>query len=347
MKLLIITQKIDSRDPILGFFHRWIEEFAKHCEHIHAVCLFEGEHSLPNNVHVHSLGKEKGVGKIGRVIQFYSYVFSLRKEYDAVFVHMNPIYIVLAGWIWGILGKRIALWYTHKHVDIKLKIAHLFVSKIFTASKDSFRFLSEKVEVVGHGIDTKWLNQVIDIKDTLNIITIGRLSPIKRVEDIIQAVQHLHDNDIKVHFDVIGGPVYEREKEYAQGLQTYVDDNNLTEYVTFHGAIPHDQIKGYLLSADVFVNASETGSLDKAGLEAMSVGIPLVTSNVAFRDMLGVYEKELFFKSRDPDMLSRKLEKFSKSEKKREIVTFLQEKVREAHSLEKLIPHLIISMKNI
>lgn len=29
VKLLIITQKIDINDPILGFFHKWIEEFAK------------------------------------------------------------------------------------------------------------------------------------------------------------------------------------------------------------------------------------------------------------------------------------------------------------------------------
>ena len=35
MKLLIITQKVDSADPILGFFHQWVEEFAKHCEFGH------------------------------------------------------------------------------------------------------------------------------------------------------------------------------------------------------------------------------------------------------------------------------------------------------------------------
>ena len=29
MKLLIITQAIDINNPVLGFFHRWIEEFSK------------------------------------------------------------------------------------------------------------------------------------------------------------------------------------------------------------------------------------------------------------------------------------------------------------------------------
>lgn len=29
MKLLIITQTVDAEDPVLGFFVRWIEEFAR------------------------------------------------------------------------------------------------------------------------------------------------------------------------------------------------------------------------------------------------------------------------------------------------------------------------------
>ena len=34
MKILIITQKVDQNDDVLGFFHGWIAEFAKHCEQV-------------------------------------------------------------------------------------------------------------------------------------------------------------------------------------------------------------------------------------------------------------------------------------------------------------------------
>lgn len=30
MKLLIVTQVVDTEDPALGFFVRWIEELARH-----------------------------------------------------------------------------------------------------------------------------------------------------------------------------------------------------------------------------------------------------------------------------------------------------------------------------
>lgn len=49
MKLLIVTQALDQAHPILGFFHRWIEEFAKHFEHIHVIALQYGKSDLPYN----------------------------------------------------------------------------------------------------------------------------------------------------------------------------------------------------------------------------------------------------------------------------------------------------------
>ena len=58
MKLLIITQKVDDHDDVLGFFVRWIEEFAKYVEKVTVVCLQKGTYYLPDNVTVLSLGKE-------------------------------------------------------------------------------------------------------------------------------------------------------------------------------------------------------------------------------------------------------------------------------------------------
>ena len=123
MKLLIVTQTVDIKDPVLGFFVRWIEEFAKHVEHIEIICLKEGQYTLPSNVRVHSLGKEKNlplfVRRILYAVRFKFFVWRLRHDYDAVFVHMNPEYVVLGGLFWRLLGKKISLWYTHKSIDTK------------------------------------------------------------------------------------------------------------------------------------------------------------------------------------------------------------------------------------
>ena len=105
MKLLIVTQKVDENDSILGFFHGWIAEFAKHCESVIVICLEKGEHHLPQNVNVLSLGKErfevksqksKVLKKLTYAINFFKYIWQERKNYDVVFVHMNQEYVLLA-----------------------------------------------------------------------------------------------------------------------------------------------------------------------------------------------------------------------------------------------------------
>ena len=161
MKLLIITQKVNEDDPILGFFCRWIEEFARHFELVTVICLEEGRHELPSNVRVLSLGKTAlSKNKVAFICRFYGYIWRERKNYDAVFVHMNPIYVVLGGWFWKLSGKKVALWYTHKAVDLKLRVAERFVDVIFTAAEESFTLKTAKRLVVGHGIDVdKYANQ--------------------------------------------------------------------------------------------------------------------------------------------------------------------------------------------
>ncbi len=95
MKLLILTQKVDKNDPILGFFHRWIEEFANHCEQVTVICLAKGKSTLPPTVSVLSLGKEAGQSRLKYLWRFYRYLWRERQNYDTVFVHMNQEYVLL------------------------------------------------------------------------------------------------------------------------------------------------------------------------------------------------------------------------------------------------------------
>ena len=87
MRLLIVTQAVDRTDSDLGFFVRWIEEFAQHCEKVTVICLRKGKYALPANVEVIALGKAP---RPVRTARLWNICISRRAEYDAVFVHMNP-----------------------------------------------------------------------------------------------------------------------------------------------------------------------------------------------------------------------------------------------------------------
>ena len=153
-RLLIVTQKVDRDDPILGFFHDWIAEFSKHFKSIVAICLMKGKYDLPGNVAILSLGKEKWRSKAKYV--FLLFYFSLRyfNRYDAVFVHMNEEYVVLAGWLWKLMGKKVYMWRNHHSGNIMTDIATFFCNKVFCTSKYSYTAKYKKTILMPVGIDT-------------------------------------------------------------------------------------------------------------------------------------------------------------------------------------------------
>lgn len=315
MKLLIVTQVVDNEDSVLGFFTRWIEEFAKHAERIEVICLKEGKHNLPENVHVHSLGKERGVSRLAYVLYFYTHAWRLRHDYDAVFVHMNPEYVALGGPLWRLLGKRIALWYTHKSVDLKLRLATLLSHSIFTASKESFRLPSSKVRVMGHGIDTDFFSLDRGVTRGSGILSVGRLMPSKRHDLAIRAAA-LANRELTIIGD---GP----ERTHLEALA-----RSLGAHVRFLGGLTQTQLRDEYRKAAFLIHTSETGSLDKVVLEALATDVSVITTSNVFKDF------PVHIVEATPAAIAEALTHTRESVDRVEII-------KSNHSLQKLIPRIL------
>lgn len=269
MRLLITTQAVDVNDPVLGFFVRWVGEFAQHCEQVTVICLRKGDYTLPQNVRVFALG---GGGKVVRAYKLIKNAYRFRDNYDEVFVHMNPEYLVAAGWLWKLLGKKTALWYTHKSVDLKLRIATLFVDDILTASKESFRLPSAKVQVMGHGIDTDFFSPDPAVARVGALLSVGRLMPSKRHDLAVRAAAAA-DKELRIAGE---GP----EQAHLEALA-----KELGVHVVFLGGLTQTQLRDEYRQAGVLVHRSETGSLDKVVLEALACGLAVDTSDPALKTM--------------------------------------------------------------
>lgn len=278
MKLLIVTQAIDRQHPILGFFHRWVEEFAKHCEQVHVICLEKGDFDLPANVQVHSLGKESkpasGIVYTWRLLQR---AWQLRREYDAVFVHMIPEYVLAGAPVWLSLRKPVSLWYTHGTVSWALRAASLVVKNIFTADAEGMHLRSKKVVVTGHGIDLDQFKNLTTEKD-LDLLTIGRLTRSKNLHTMLDYFKAVHDERPDTTLTIVGTTGSPDDEQYLAELQAQTKRLGLTEAVRFPGAITHADVPKWLSRAKVFVHTSTTGSLDKVLLEALAAGTPVVTT---------------------------------------------------------------------
>src|SRR3989344_6340777 len=196
-KLLFITQKIDLDDDILGVYHSWIEKLSEKIEKINVICLYRGKVNLPPNVSVYSLGKESWQSRLKYVFRFYKHIFRLRKNYGVVFVHMNPIYIVLGGLFWKLWGKKIMLWYNHPMGNLMAKTGIFFSDKVFCTSSYSFSARYKKTTIMPVGIDTGLFKPWANVEKKNNrILFLGRISPIKKIELLIETAKILDANGI-------------------------------------------------------------------------------------------------------------------------------------------------------
>ena len=294
MKLLIVTQVVDTRHPILGFFHGWIESFAKEVESVEVLCLEKGEYHFPANVTVHSLGKEvQTQSTLVYVWRYVSLLWKLRKQYDAVYAHMNPEYVIAGFPIWFVLRKQIGMWYAHGTVSLRLRIATMMSQIIFTSTPHGFRLTTPKCKVVGQGIDTNLFSPVSEktFDGTYHLVTVGRITASKNLDTLLRCCNQLKEQGIPFRFSIVGGSITKGEKAYEALLRKQVEELGLTENVIFVGAVQQAELPKTLHKADIFIHDGRTGSLDKALLEAMSAGVPVFSSNDAY---IGIVSKEGF-----------------------------------------------------
>lgn len=346
MRFLVLTQKIDKKDPVLGFFHLWLEELARQSDSVVALCLYLGEHHLPSNVKIFSLGKEEGISRLKYLYRFYKVIWREREAYDQVLVHMNQIYVILGAPLWRLLRKKIGLWYAHGSVSFSLRLAEKLTHLVLTSTPSGFRLPSRKVTVVGQGIDTEQFKPDFQggKEGDFTLISVGRLSPVKGLEKIVKAVKILKDRAVVVKLVLIGGADTEDQTKYFSRLQKMVKDEGLENQVRFLGSLPNDEIIFHLRKAEVFVNMSGTGSLDKAILEAMACGLPIITSNEAIRSVLPPgYLKGAYLENSDSESLARETERIRSLslEERRRRGEEMRKIVESQHNLKGLVSKII------
>jgi glycosyltransferase involved in cell wall biosynthesis len=345
-RLLVFNLMTDADHPVLGFTTNWLNALAERCDSLDVITMQMGRLAVADNVRVYSVGKERGYSEPRRAIEFYRILARLLAEngYQACFAHMMPLFALMGSPLLRPRRIPITLWYAHKSVTRILRAAEKQVDHVVTASAESFRLSSRKVILIGHGIDTR---QFAPLGETqphpFTFGTIGRIGPTKQTDHIIEAARILiRDGVTGFGVRIVGGPL-PGDEAYAAGLRQSAADFGLMEAITFVGAVSFERVADEYRRIDVMLNLSLTGSIDKAVLEAMACGIPVITANEAFVPLLAAWRDLLLVPHAAPDILAARLRKLMAmpAAERQSLGLALRQIVVEGHSLDRLMDRLV------
>ncbi|KKU57463.1 MAG: hypothetical protein UX81_C0035G0005 [Parcubacteria group bacterium GW2011_GWA2_47_12] len=306
MRLLFITQAIDERDPVLGFVCGWLRAFSGEFTRISSVCLRKGEFNAPENVSVFSISHTAPDAFFRRTkytFRFLRYIWRKRYEYDAVFVHMNPEYVLLGWFLWKIQGKRVVLWYNHQAGGIRIRLAALFADVLFHTSPFAYTARYRKAARMPAGIDTALFHKTGKMTQKNSMVFVGRIAPIKKLEVLLNAVLQLHREGFDFFLSVCGESA-PRDKTYAEKIRKLGAPLEATGKLRFCGAVRHTELPDVFSAHEIAINISPAGLFDKTVLEAAACECTPLISSPAFKNFL---PDALFFKEGDSVDLSRKI----------------------------------------
>jgi glycosyltransferase involved in cell wall biosynthesis len=346
--LLLFNLMTDRNDPILGFTTEWITALAPFFEKIFVVTMTRGVVEVPPNVLVYSVGKELGLSELRRVIRFYQIVRRIvsREHIDVCFVHMISVFAILFFPFALFYRIPVLLWYCHTATSGMLRLAHRLVDRVVTCSAEGFRLHSRKVKIIGHGINTDIFKPSADKSacDIFRIVTVGRLSPIKRCDVLIRAIgETIASGARDISFTMVGGLERSDNAEYEAYLRRLVSDSRLDSIITLRGPVPFHAVPPVYREADLFLHACNTGGIDKAVLEAMSSGCVVLSSNPAFKPILGELADLLLVPENDPKKFAAYMNIIHNLsiEERRALGSRLRQIVIDNHSLKRLTAQLV------
>lgn len=184
--------------------------------------------------------------------------------------------------------------------------------------------INRKISVVPTGLDLKKFKKVSDSVEAKRIRTeeyqatenqtiityIGRIAKEKSIDLIVEAFSYIKKAKENCKLIIIGGgPDLEGLKEQAERL-------GISDYVSFLGKKPLNEIPNYYHAADAFVSASLTETQGVTFIEALASGLPVFARPDEVLDEL-VYENKTGYYFKNSEELAEKLIQFHHSSKEK------------------------------
>lgn len=293
MRLLIINFEMDPNSKVLAWQLAVALELAKLCEQVVVLTNRTGSFQKPDNMSVYQFPRplfRAPLRWLGGKWWVNVLVWILCKKYgiSACFIHMNVEWCYRLAPVFRLRRIPVLLWYAHGTVTDELRRAHQHATRVVTSTPEGFRIPSDKLSIIGQGVDTALFTIQERVPNPTSIISVGRISLRKRVDLMIDVMDALNDLEPNIPFElvIIGGVLTPEDRLYQEQLIKKIAQSKVPERIRLVGHVPLNNIPAYYRTAFLHLNLSLTGSMDKTVMEALAAGCPVLTSNEAFYEVL-------------------------------------------------------------
>lgn len=254
------------------------------------------------------------------------------------------------------LVSTINSWYANEHgkVSIKGKIytalelaTNSNLALYITVSENDRQSLlqsnipSEKIELIYNAVNTNPQNvtrnagqlrrQFSISQSSIICIAVGRLVEIKGFDILIQTAHLLEKASEKVHFLIVG------DGESKEKLLNQVNTLGVNKSVTFTGYQDRETVLSLVKSSDIFIMPSRYEGTPIALLEAGSLGIPIIASNVGgIPELVQDQSHALLIPPNDPLSLAQAITRIINDRKLAEALSInTVERIKEKFNMER------------
>jgi len=250
------------------------------------------------------------VANLSSLIKIYKYIKN--EEFDIVHVH-TPVAGILGRIAAKIAGAPLIIytahgfyfhdgmskWKKNTFINIEKFVGRFFTDLIFTQSMEDKEaairhgiIAEDRIYHIGNGVDVKKysvdnVNINYDVKKkelnlslNANIISfIGRIVKEKGIIDLIKAFRIIIDELSQVNLLIIGDNSFnERDVTTKKEVLSLINELDIKDKIIFAGY--RKDINELLAISDVFVLPSYREGMPRSIIEAMSMGKPVVATNI-------------------------------------------------------------------
>jgi glycosyltransferase involved in cell wall biosynthesis len=198
-----------------------------------------------------------------------------------------------------------------------------------------------KFSLIYHGVNTRDFKPVSSaeassVPENPIILSVGRLVEKKGFQDLLQALLMVKERGQRFHCTIYGdGPLYRQ-------LESWIEEHDMTVEITLKGNRTQEELITMFQTATLFVlTPAQTDDGDRDGipnvlLEAMAVGLPVITTAVAgIPELVDNDQNGLLYRPHDVDGISSGiLELLENVEKRRQFGSAASKKVREQFDID-------------